>query len=131
MDAGHSRVRRIRGPVGRAGRDACVKTEAEYEQAYARLTRAAYRHGSGLTTSAAHEALTETLAAIGVFTPTPNQGPATCTVLYLPTEPEELDAGTLGVWQQCADESGRDGDEHDSGIMNWSDHLPGAPPTGA
>jgi hypothetical protein len=47
----------------------------EYERAYERLTAVAVRHGAGLGADAAHDALTEALAAIGVLAPASEREP--------------------------------------------------------
>ncbi|MEU5547936.1 hypothetical protein AB0G85_37465 [Streptomyces sioyaensis] len=41
---------------------------------------------------------------------------------------EEATSDMLGVWQQCGDEAGHDGDEHDNGEFTWADGQPGAIP---
>lgn len=108
-----------------------ILTDDEYERAYSRLRSAAFRHGSELGASAAQDVLTETLAAADVFLPAPAPEPQSCTALYLPHDPEQFGPDMLGVWQQCADETGH-GVDHDSGDMSWSDSMPGAvPATGA
>ena len=71
------------------------------------------------------------LAAVGVFPPPP--GPEEldtqcCTALFLPHDAEELDAFTLGMWQQCGDDPGHDGPAHDSGEFSWADGGPGTVP---
>ncbi|MDX3434408.1 hypothetical protein PV664_37070 [Streptomyces sp. ME01-18a] len=103
-------------------------TEEEYELAYTRLTAIAHRNGSRLSRGTAHEALAETLAAIGVFTPAPEPEPDTCTALYLPHDTEEFGPDVFGAWQQCGDDPGHDGTDHDSGEVRWNDLLPGAVP---
>lgn len=105
-----------------------ILTEEEYDLAYERLADAAYRNGSRLGETAAHGALTETLAAIGVFIPAPDAEAHTCTARYLPHDAAQFDVDILGVWQQCADDPGHDGTEHDSGDLSWSDEHPGALP---
>ncbi|MEV0012879.1 hypothetical protein [Streptomyces sp. NPDC047973] len=104
-----------------------ILTEEEYELAYKRLTAAAYRNGSRLGEGAAHDALTETLAAVGVFTPAPEPEPDTCAALYLPHDIAKFGPDTLGIWQQCGEDPGHDGD-HDNGEMGWGDRMPGAVP---
>ncbi|MFD9850547.1 hypothetical protein [Streptomyces parvus] len=105
-----------------------ILTEEEYELAYERLTRAAYRNGSRLGEAAAHDALTETLAAVGVFIPAPDPEPDTCTARYLPHDADEFGPDILGVWQQCEDDPGHEGDRHESGEVSWPDEYPGALP---
>ncbi|GGU50937.1 hypothetical protein [Streptomyces violascens] len=89
-----------------------ILTEAEYDAASQPLTAAMTGHGNRLGSLVAQEILTETLAAMGVFTHTPTLG--TCTALYLPTNPDLFDATTIGQWQHC-------GDDPDSGDVAWSD----------
>ncbi|MGW2793596.1 hypothetical protein ACWC9H_27205 [Streptomyces sp. NPDC001251] len=101
-----------------------ILTGDEYRAAFDALRGATHRHGSRLGITAAHEALVETLAALRVFTPPLDPDPDSCTALYLPTDPDEYDADTLGYWQQCADEPGHDGDDHDSGDASWTDNDP-------
>ncbi len=108
-----------------------ILTEEEYDAAYDALRGAAYRHGSRLASRAVHEALTESLAVLGVFTPPIDADPEYCTALYLPTDPEAFGADMLGHWQQCADEPGHDGDDHDSGNTSWSDGDPNTIPSTA
>ncbi|MFJ2110781.1 hypothetical protein ACIOEX_02440 [Streptomyces sp. NPDC087850] len=105
-----------------------ILTTEEYDRAYDRLTSAAYRHGSRLGDIAAHDALTETLAAIGVFTPAPDIEPFTCTARFVPNDAEQYEPDMLGVWQQCQDEPGHEGTDHDSGDLSWADDMPGALP---
>ncbi|MFJ8166520.1 hypothetical protein ACIRBY_37150 [Streptomyces sp. NPDC096136] len=107
-----------------------ILTKAEYQQAYERMTGSASRSGNRLG-RAAYEVLDETLAAIGVFAPAPHPNPDTCTALYLPTDHEEFDRHVFAQWQQCTDEPGHDGDEHDNGEVNWADGMPGAIPATA
>ncbi|WP_331719465.1 hypothetical protein [Streptomyces sp. NBC_01174] len=105
-----------------------ILTDEEYELAYKRLRAAVDRNGSQLGETAAHEVLTETLAAVGVFIPAPEPEPDTCAALYLPHDIEEFGPDTLGVWQQCADDPGHDGAAHDNGEVTWRDAMPGAVP---
>ncbi|MGW2724907.1 hypothetical protein [Streptomyces sp. NPDC001492] len=71
----------------------------------------------------------DTLAAVGVFNQPPTPDPGECTAQYLPHDADEFgESGLLGVWQQCADEPGHDGDEHDNGEVTWRDTYPGALP---
>ncbi|MBH1934122.1 hypothetical protein I5Q34_07405 [Streptomyces sp. AV19] len=107
-----------------------ILTDAEYDAAYARLTDAAYRHGSRLGTNAAHDVLTETLAAVGLFAPAPEPDLDTCTAQYLPTDIDLFGPDLLGQWQQCTDEPGH-ADHHDSIDLVWGDDSPGALPARA
>ncbi|MGW2793594.1 hypothetical protein ACWC9H_27195 [Streptomyces sp. NPDC001251] len=82
-----------------------------------------------VTASAADEVSYDALAAAGVFlAPDPLDDPDLCTARYLPHDPDEFGPDLLGVWQQCADEPGHDGDDHDTGELNWRDGMPGAIP---
>ncbi|MFK0292471.1 hypothetical protein ACIQU6_18610 [Streptomyces sp. NPDC090442] len=77
-----------------------ILTEDEYEQAYSRLASAARRQGSWLGADAAHQALAEALAAIGVAVPTPEPEADTC------TSPRTADVVT---WLLPGDEEARHG----------------------
>ncbi|WP_125264861.1 hypothetical protein [Streptomyces alboflavus] len=68
------------------------------------------------------------LAAAGQFVQPPDPEPDTCTALYLPHQAAAVTADILGVWQQCGDDPGHGGDDHDSGDFGWSDSDTGALP---
>lgn len=68
----------------------------------------------------------DALAAVGVFICAPEPDPGECAALYLP-HTDDVSRGMRGVWQQCADEPGHDG-EHDNGEFTWRDDHPGAVP---
>ncbi|MFB7636538.1 hypothetical protein ACFC0M_37120 [Streptomyces sp. NPDC056149] len=75
-------------------------TPHEYEQAYARLTAVALRYGAQFDAHAAHDALTEALAAIGVAAPPPQ-----------PTSESSAAGRTAGgvMWLLSDDEGARHG----------------------
>lgn len=101
-------------------------TPTERRAVHAAVREAARRHGVG--TVAADEISYDALAAAGVFLPPDAPDPDMCTARYLPHWPEEAAGGMLGVWQQCADEPGHDGTDHDSGEFCWSDGDTGTLP---
>lgn len=81
----------------------------------------------GVRGHVAEEIAFDSLAAAGVFNQPPAPDPDTCTAQYLPHDPEQFEADTLGVWQQCQDGPGH-GADHDSGDTSWSDSTPGSLP---
>ncbi|MEU2740936.1 hypothetical protein ABZ656_37745 [Streptomyces sp. NPDC007095] len=75
------------------------------------------------------EMVTAALAVAGVFTPPPalaSLDPECCTALCLPYDAEQFDAEMFGVWQQCGEDPGHDGDHE--GDVGWADGLPGTMP---
>ena len=71
------------------------------------------------------------LTAVGVFPPPPETDELDaecCTAVFLAWEAEAVDADLLGTWQQCGDEPGHDGIEHDNGDFAWRDGQPGTVP---
>ncbi|MEU5959261.1 hypothetical protein [Streptomyces sp. NPDC047525] len=102
-----------------------VLSDAEYDAAF----KALRGHVDYPAVASPADALTDTLAAIGVFLPPLDPEPDTCTALYLPHRADQVTADVLGVWQQCADEPGHDpADVHDSGEFEWRDGDMGAVP---
>ncbi|ONI48513.1 hypothetical protein [Streptomyces sp. IB2014 011-1] len=102
-----------------------VLSAAEMRRVHDAASAAARRHG--VRGYIAAEIVFDALATAGVFNEPLSPDPDTCTAQYLPHDPAEFDADTLGVWQQCDEEPGHD-DDHDSGEIGWPEGAPGSLP---
>ncbi|MGO4747310.1 hypothetical protein AB4212_01465, partial [Streptomyces sp. 2MCAF27] len=101
----------------------------EYGRAVHAAREAGRRDAVGRTTAA--EMTAAALAAVGLFQPPPDAeelDAECCTALCLAWEAEAVDPHFFGEWNQCGDEPGHDGDDHDNGEFSWSDGLPGTVP---
>ncbi|MFF4709578.1 hypothetical protein [Streptomyces sp. NPDC001297] len=98
---------------------------------YDRAVKAGVRAARSTGRATVQEITDAVLAELGLFSPPiePDElDPECCTAQSLPYDPEECDVYTLGQWQQCGDEPGHDGDNHDNGEFGWSDGQPGTVP---
>lgn len=90
-----------------------VLTEAEYETAWKATRNTLGARAGHIGTTGITDAITATLAAVGILTPPPEPEPDTCPALF---------AALDGEWHQCADERGHDpADGHDNGEWTWPD----------
>lgn len=105
-----------------------ILDDAEYDQAVTAAREAGRRDNVGTVT--AEDMASAALIAVGLFPPPDTEQLDTdcCTAQLLPWESEAVDVNSLGVWQQCGDEPGHDGDDHDNGEFSWSDGQPGTVP---
>jgi hypothetical protein len=98
---------------------------------YDAAVKAAVRAARSVKRATVAEIANAVLAEVGLFSPPdePDElDPEFCTSQCLPFDAEEAAAGMLGVWQQCGDEPGHDGNGHDSGEFSWTDGMPGTVP---
>ncbi|TLQ38830.1 hypothetical protein [Streptomyces marianii] len=101
----------------------------EYGRAIDAAREAGRRDGVGWKT--AEEMAAAALVAAGLFPPPPDAEELEaecCTALSVAWEAEAVDPHSLGEWNQCGDEPGHDGDDHDNGEFAWSDGMPGTVP---
>lgn len=106
-----------------------ILTDDEYDRAVSAAQGAGRRDRVGGVT--ATEMADAALIAVGLFPPPPNPTELDteyCTALCLPWEAEAVDPEWHGQWQQCGDEPGHVGNDHDNGEFGWSDGEPGTLP---
>ncbi|WP_331718314.1 hypothetical protein [Streptomyces sp. NBC_00134] len=102
-----------------------VLSHEEMRRVHDAVHAVASRHG--VFAPVADEISYDALAAAGIFIQPHTPEPDECTAMYLP-HTADVTADMRGVWQQCADEVGHDGDDHDSGEFGWRDGDMGAVP---
>jgi len=98
---------------------------------YDRVVKAGVRAARSVERATTLEIAEAVLAEVGLFPPPVEPADLDsgyCTAQSLPFEAEACDAHSFGQWQQCGDEPGHDGDEHDNGDFSWSDGQPGTMP---
>ncbi|MEU6332828.1 hypothetical protein ABZ851_37125 [Streptomyces sp. NPDC047049] len=98
---------------------------------YERAVKAAVRADRSIGRATAVEIADAVLAEVGLFPPPLEPAELDsecCTAQCLPFDAETCDAYTFGTWQQCGDEPGHPGDDHDNGEFSWSDGQPGTVP---
>jgi hypothetical protein len=77
------------------------------------------------------DALTDTLAVLGLFAPPGQPRPGRCTAQFLPHQREPLAAGMIPNWLQCVYEGGHSSAAHENGEFTWHDGDMGAVPAGS